>query len=153
MSPLQVARLLLPLFISIAFSEPIEPRHEGLYQPFTLITAHSASPVHLLSINANNLNFWIGKPTSYICLAQDITIVQCPQGNITAFTWAGYAAGLIRNLRSSTRNNIANRFTERQCSSRTGCLRLPQRRFRLFVRARELVLRRSYWRPVQQVVQ
>jgi hypothetical protein len=66
------------LFFSIAFSEPIEPRQEGLYQPFTLFAAHSASPIHLQSINANNLNFWIGKPTSSICLTKTITIVQCP---------------------------------------------------------------------------
>lgn len=95
MSPLQVARLLLPLFLSISSSEPIEPRQEGLYQPFTLI---AASPIHLQSINANNFTFWIGKPTSSICLTKNITIVQCPQGNITAFTWGGYAAGLVSEL-------------------------------------------------------
>jgi len=116
MSPLHLAKhaaLLLPLILSVSTTEPLAPRQNGLYQPFTLIAAHSASPIHLQPINANNLTFWIGKPTSSICLTKNITIVQCPQGNITALSWGGYAAGLVSALPSITKRKQANYFPGR----------------------------------------
>lgn len=138
MSPLRVACLLLALFLSMSSGEPIEPRQEGVYQPFTLIAAHSASPVDLQSINANNSTFWIGKATSSICLTKNITFVQCPQGAITTFTWGGYAVGLVSALHLYTRHG-AKEFTEGLRPRRTRHLRCPQRRFGILASPRRLL--------------
>ena len=50
--------------------------------PFTLIAARSGSPIHLQSINANNGNFWIGKPTLSYCIPQ-VPKSDCPPGSAT----------------------------------------------------------------------
>jgi len=50
--------------------------------PFSLIAARSTSPIHLQSINANDLGFWIGKSTQSFCPSD---VSDCPPGEDTAF--------------------------------------------------------------------
>ena len=49
--------------------------------PFTIIAAHSASPIHLQAVNAVNQSFFIGvEPSSY---CPDPPIEDCPAGTST----------------------------------------------------------------------
>src|SRR5438309_7217048 len=50
---------------------------------FTAIAARSASPIHLQSINAAGLKFWIGKSTSSYCPSE--VVPDCPAGTDTVF--------------------------------------------------------------------
>lgn len=49
--------------------------------PVGLIATHSASPIHLSSINASGQAFWIGKDTSTFCPLTPKS--SCPPGNDT----------------------------------------------------------------------
>ena len=75
---------------------------------FTLITIDSASPIQYATINANGLNFWIGKPPSSYCPADaSITcprisstpyepktmLTETPAGNVTALSVYTSAGG------------------------------------------------------------
>ncbi|KAL8792223.1 MAG: hypothetical protein Q9195_005179 [Heterodermia aff. obscurata] len=98
MSPSRITRLVfnfVVLQVVNILAGPIVSRQVGLYQTFTLVASHSTSPIHFQPINANNLTFWIGKPTSSFCFDDvDSTLIQCPQGNITALDYGGYGAAL-----------------------------------------------------------
>lgn len=60
---------------------------------FSLVASHSGDPdVHLRSIEANDFQLWIGKPTASFCPQG----VDCPPGNATSF--AGGEGGLSMNV-------------------------------------------------------
>ena len=50
---------------------------------FTVIAAHSGSPIHLQEINANGEGLWIGKDTAAYC--PKVSGVKCPKPTDTAF--------------------------------------------------------------------
>jgi hypothetical protein len=53
-------------------------------KPFTVIAARSASPIHLLSLNAAGQSFYLGgEPATYCPLPPSQGT--CPPGNVTAF--------------------------------------------------------------------
>jgi len=62
--------------------------------PFAVIAARSASPIHLQSVNANGLKFWIGKPTSSFC--PDEPSINCTdfQTNATFFAGGNVTLGM-----------------------------------------------------------
>ncbi|MCJ1431595.1 hypothetical protein MMC27_000950 [Xylographa pallens] len=60
--------------------------------PFTIIAAHSASPIHLQAVNAVNQSFFIGVPPSSYCPAPPVT--DCPAGTTTTVGVNGKAAFL-----------------------------------------------------------
>ncbi|KAK8183439.1 IgE-binding protein [Phyllosticta capitalensis] len=55
----------------------------ALAASFYGLSARSASPIHLQSINAAESAFWIGKPTSSYC--PESVVENCPAGNETIF--------------------------------------------------------------------
>jgi hypothetical protein len=61
-------------------------------QFFSVIAAHSGSPIHLQSLNANGLALWIGKPTASFCPKKTVGAKNCPKGKETNF--AGGDGGL-----------------------------------------------------------
>ena len=99
MSSPQAMRLVynfLVLLIISVFAGSIIPGPAPLYQPFFLTASHSTSPIHLQPINANNLTFWINKPTLSYCFDNlNHTLTRCPQGDFTALRWGGYGVGLV----------------------------------------------------------
>ena len=58
--------------------------------PIGLIATHSASPVHLQSVNAAGQNFWIGKDTSSYCPLTPAS--SCPPGTDTVISVFGDVA-------------------------------------------------------------
>lgn len=58
--------------------------------PVGLIATHSASPIHLQSINASGQAFWIGKETSSYCPLTDQSL--CPPGKDTSIIILGNEA-------------------------------------------------------------
>ncbi|KAI9715156.1 MAG: hypothetical protein M1812_006135 [Candelaria pacifica] len=77
-----------PLLASALPLAAPEPRSS--FQPYTLIAAHSASPIHLQSIEAANGNFWIGKAATTYCPPSEEAAGNCTQGaNTTVFTYIG----------------------------------------------------------------
>lgn len=77
--------LLLPLTLTIALpaDSHLQYRQNIVATPFTIIAARSGSPIHLQSINANNGDFWIGKPTLSYCIPE-VPAGDCPPGTATA---------------------------------------------------------------------
>ncbi|MCJ1468044.1 hypothetical protein MMC07_006670 [Pseudocyphellaria aurata] len=55
--------------------------------PIGLIATHSASPIHLSSVNAAGQNFWIGKETSTYCPLTPAS--SCPPGKDTIISVTG----------------------------------------------------------------
>ncbi|MCJ1269421.1 hypothetical protein MMC22_009313 [Lobaria immixta] len=55
--------------------------------PIGLIATHSASPIHLSSVNAAGQNFWIGKDTSSYCPLTPAS--SCPPGKNTVIEVLG----------------------------------------------------------------
>ena len=98
MKVLNIGAALLPLVSSTA----ILPRQsDETYIDFGLIAIHSASPIHLSSINASGSKFWIGKDTATFCPV--IEGLDCSQfKNITAFTQGSNSdfLGLVRPISS-----------------------------------------------------
>lgn len=66
--------------------------------PFTLIAAHSGSPIHLQAINANNGSFWIGKPPLTYCPVPPVSPGDCPPGTETALNVENGGCGLVRAI-------------------------------------------------------
>jgi hypothetical protein len=63
--------------------------------PFTVIAAHSGSPIHLQPIEASGEAFWIGKgPTTY-CPSPPVPAGQCPAGTSTVFTVNSGTSSLV----------------------------------------------------------
>ena len=84
MKLLNVGCALLPLVSSTAI--PAKKSSNTIID-FGLIALHSASPIHLSSINASGNKFWIGKDTTTYCPA--INELDCSQfKNTTAFSAA-----------------------------------------------------------------
>ena len=69
---------------------------------FGIIAIHSASPIHLSSVNAAEGKFWIGKDTATYCPAIDGLV--CPAGDFTGFasTSGQDGLGLVRHPSSVT---------------------------------------------------
>ena len=55
---------------------------------FQLIASHPGSPIDQQYIHANNLTFWIGKPTLTSCALADKS--QCPPGTSTVLHLGGF---------------------------------------------------------------
>ena len=100
MKYLGVGAAMAPLVASMA----ILPR--DTIKNFGLIAIHSASPIHLSSVNAAGNKFWIGKDTQTYCPA--IEGLDCSHfQNITAFSQGSKSdtLGLVRP-NSSLQNAI-----------------------------------------------
>ncbi|KAB8233449.1 hypothetical protein ETB97_000718 [Aspergillus alliaceus] len=70
---------LLPLLAAAAPTAPENP-------PFGVMATHSASPIHLLPMNAAGQKFWLGGETTSYCPLPE----NCPPGNQTVFAPGGY---------------------------------------------------------------
>lgn len=66
--------------------------------PFTLIAAHSGSPIHLQAINANGGSFWIGKPPLTYCPIPPVPPGDCPPGTETALNVEDGNCGLATEV-------------------------------------------------------
>ncbi|KAE8152403.1 hypothetical protein BDV25DRAFT_67183 [Aspergillus avenaceus] len=75
-----VSSFLLPLLAAAA-----EPT------PFGVMSSHSASPVHLLPMNAAGQKFWLGGETSSYCPISS----GCPDGKYTVFAAGGGALDVV----------------------------------------------------------
>ena len=64
------------------YKNPVKPSG-----PVVLLSTHSASPIHLQSINASGQAFWIGKPTSSYCPL--VPASSCPPGTDTVISITG----------------------------------------------------------------
>lgn len=73
----------------------LDRRQSNASGPFTLIAAHSGSPIHLQVINANNGSFWIGKPPLTYCPVPPVPPADCPPGTETALNVEDGACGLV----------------------------------------------------------
>ena len=73
----------------------LDKRQSNASGPFTLIAAHSGSPIHLQTINANNGSFWIGKPPLTYCPVPPVPPADCPPGTETALNVEDGACGLV----------------------------------------------------------
>jgi hypothetical protein len=74
--------LLLPLLAAAAPTAPENP-------PFGVMAGRSASPIHLLAMNAAGQKFWLGGETTSYCPLPE----GCPAGTSTVFSPGGY--GLV----------------------------------------------------------
>ena len=76
--------------LSAVFAAPLLPRDDASSSSlayFTTLAAHSSSPIHNRTVNANGYGFWIGKETKSSCPVQNIT--DCPVGNVTVMAVNG----------------------------------------------------------------
>ena len=55
--------------------------------PYTVISARSGSPIHLMPLNAAGQNFYLGGSAATYCPLTNQT--QCPPGQVTAFLGLG----------------------------------------------------------------
>src|SRR5579859_3740560 len=63
--------------------------------PFTVIAAHSGSPIHLQPVEASGLQFWIGKGPTTFCPVPPVPADQCPAGTSTVFLVSGGTCSLV----------------------------------------------------------
>lgn len=70
------------------------------------IAIHSASPIHLSSINAAGNYFWIGKPTSSYCPSTVVEV--CPDGKYTYFVNGNETLGLAVEVPGGQRAYVAD---------------------------------------------
>lgn len=79
--------------LPLAFALPHNGNAKRSNDAFTVISARSASPVHLLPMNAAGTYFYLGgKPSTY-CPESVSQVAPCPSGSVTAF--AGNGAALV----------------------------------------------------------
>ena len=81
---------LLPLLSSAI---PLLPRLSNPTSPFILRAFKPGSPIHLSTLNANQGNFWLGKPTSSYCPPQ--TKPHCPTGYETVLMISDNAQAVL----------------------------------------------------------
>ncbi|KAB8076929.1 hypothetical protein BDV29DRAFT_73087 [Aspergillus leporis] len=76
--------LLLPLLAAAAPTAPENP-------PFGVMAGRSASPIHLLAMNAAGQKFWLGGETTSYCPLPE----GCPAGTSTVFSPGGYGLNVM----------------------------------------------------------
>ncbi|KAE8140767.1 hypothetical protein BDV38DRAFT_9724 [Aspergillus pseudotamarii] len=79
-----VPSLLLPLLAAAAPTAPQNP-------PFGVMSARSASPIHLLPMTASGQKFYLGGETSSYCPLTE----GCPPGDQTVFAPGGYGLSVV----------------------------------------------------------
>lgn len=77
----------LPLLAAAAPAPAASSAPVASSGPIGLLATHSASPIHLSSINAAGQNFWIGKDTSSFCPLTPAS--SCPPGKRTVIAVLG----------------------------------------------------------------
>lgn len=109
-----VPSLLLPLLAAAAPAAPENP-------PFGVMSARSASPIHLLPMTASGQKFYLGGKTQSYCPLPESK--DCPPGTETVFSPGGY--GLVSPLFSFPRISCLHLLPvtngsspERQCPRR-----------------------------------
>ena len=95
LSNIFLALLSLTFTIALPTDSRRDKRQSTGSGPFTLIAAHSGSPIHLQAINANNGSFWIGKPPLTYCPVPPVPPGDCPPGTETAFNVENGGCGLV----------------------------------------------------------
>ena len=84
LSHIFLALLSLTFTIALPTDSYLDKRTSSASGPFSLIAAHSGSPIHLQAINANGGSFWIGKPPLTYCPVPPVPPADCPPGTATA---------------------------------------------------------------------
>ena len=95
LSNIFLALLSLSFATALPTDSHLDKRQSNASGPFTLIAAHSGSPIHLQAINANNGSFWIGKPPLTYCPAPPVPPADCPPGTETALNVENGECGLV----------------------------------------------------------
>lgn len=85
------ATICLAGLTGLGVASPLSPRQETRAR-FSIIAAHSASPVHLQSVVANGQGFWIGKETATYCPPQ---VSPCPPGEVTVLDYFDGSISLV----------------------------------------------------------
>lgn len=78
-------------FTGLGLASPLSPRQETRAR-FSIIAAHSASPIHLQSVVANGQGFWIGKETATYCPPE---VNSCPPGVATVLDYFDGSLSLV----------------------------------------------------------
>lgn len=100
--------------LPLAFALPHNGNAKRANEAFTVISARSASPVHLLPMNAAGTYFYLGgKPSTY-CPEAVSQVAPCPSGNVTAFAGNGGALVCISNNPPPRVNTQESKLTGNQ---------------------------------------
>lgn len=67
---------------------------------FTVMSSRSASPIHLLPMNAANGSFWLGEKASTYCPSTVSNVAPCPKGDATQIVVGGEQSSLVSPPRS-----------------------------------------------------
>lgn len=92
------ATIFLASISSLASASIVKSRQTTDSSVFTVIAAHSGSPIHLQTVQASNRAFWIDKNTETYCPPQVDAEGSCPPGTETVLLVGGTTASLVSNL-------------------------------------------------------
>lgn len=62
---------------------------------FTVTSSRSASPIHLLPMNAANGSFWLGEKASTYCPSTVSNVAPCPKGDTTQIVVGAERSSLV----------------------------------------------------------
>lgn len=86
---MKLATILFVLPLALAL--PTNGNAKRSQGAFTVMSARSASPVHLLPLNADGSYFYLGGEASTYCPETVSKVAPCPKGDVTAFVGNGAA--------------------------------------------------------------
>ena len=85
---MKLATILSVLPLALALPHASNKRSQGA---FSVMSSRSASPIHLLPMNAADSHFWLGQEASTYCPETVAQVAPCPKGQSTAFVGNGDA--------------------------------------------------------------
>lgn len=91
---MKLATILSVLPLTLALPHASNKRSQGA---FSVMSSRSASPIHLLPMNAAGSHFWLGQEASTYCPETVAQVAPCPKGQSTAFV--GNGAALVSSPR------------------------------------------------------